>query len=265
MRKALQLEQGANGKKIGIMNRVLATIQQKCADNKKLLAVLIDPEKCNHLNLINLIPLLNNALPDFIFVGGSQHRSPFDEFILQLRRTVSVPVVLFPGDATQFSKHAHALLFLSLLSGRNAKYLIGQHVKSALKIHKSELEVIPTAYVLIDGGVCSAVELVSQTKPIPRTNNELIIATSLAGQMLGMQLVYLEAGSGALVPVMSETIMHVKSHLSIPLIVGGGIKTSEQLTNAFTGGADLVVVGNVLEKNPEFLQELVGVRNKMNM
>ena len=156
------------------------------------------------------------------------------------------------------------MLYLSLFSGRNAEFLIGQHITSALAIKNSNIEVIPTGYLLVDGGKPSSVEYISNTRPIPRDKNEIALSTSVAAELLGMKLIYLEAGSGATQPVKPEMIESVKNGLSIPLIVGGGIKTPEQLKVAYEAGADLVVVGNVFESNPSLIADFVQCKNELN-
>ncbi|MBV5342212.1 phosphoglycerol geranylgeranyltransferase [bacterium] len=203
------------------------------------------------------MPLLKLHTPDFIFMGGSQLKISFSALIETFKTELQIPVVLFPGDVTQFSPNADALLFISLISGRNAEYLISQHVNAAIPIHNSGLEVIPTGYMLVDGGTKSAVEYISNTQPIPRDKNDIALATALAGEMLGMKTIYLEAGSGAQLPVSVEMIQHVKAQLSIPLIVGGGIKNSAQLQATYQAGADLGVIGNILETEPEKIESFV--------
>ncbi len=241
-------------------SRVYSTILQNTLVGKKMLAVLIDPDKCSDAHLQTLLPLLKVHTPDFIFVGGSQLKISFSALIQTFKTGLHIPVVLFPGDVSQFSPNADALLFLSLISGRNAEYLINQHVNAAIPIHNSGLEVIPTGYMLIDGGAKSAVEYISNTHPIPRDKNDIALATALAGEMLGMKAIYLEAGSGAQLPVSVDMIQHVKAQLSIPLIVGGGIKNSSQLQAAYIAGADLVVIGNVLETEPERIESFVNAK-----
>jgi putative glycerol-1-phosphate prenyltransferase len=179
-----------------------------------------------------------------------------ENLICALKSTLSTPVVLFPGNISQFVPSADALLNISLVSGRNAEYLIGQHIAAAIAIKNSSIEVIPTAYLLIDGGRVSTTEYVSNTRSIPSDRPNIAVATALAGEQLGMRAVYLEAGSGAITPVNSEMIKAVRSQISVPLIVGGGICTAEQLQKAFDAGADLVVVGNILEKEPHMLEKL---------
>jgi putative glycerol-1-phosphate prenyltransferase len=190
-------------------------------------------------------------------VGGSQLKISFSNLIETFKKELNIPVVLFPGDVTQFSPNADALLFISLISGRNAEYLISQHVNAAIPIKKSGLEVIPTGYILIDGAKKSAVEYISNTQPIPRDKNDIALATALAGELLGMKAIYLEAGSGANMPVPLEMIQHVKAQISVPLIVGGGIKNITQLQAAYRAGADLVVIGNVLETEPAKIEEFL--------
>jgi len=174
-----------------------------------------------------------------------------------LKEETKAEIVLFPGNASQFSTKADALLYLSLLSGRNPEFLIGQHVTSSIAIKKTNIEVIPTAYILIDGGKLSSVEYISNTRPIPNDKKEIALSTAVAGELLGMRLVYLEAGSGANTPIPVEMIEYVCADLSLPLIVGGGIKTTKQLTDAFDAGADLVVIGNVFETDQSKIAEFI--------
>lgn len=240
-------------------SQVYSNLVRNSQAGKKMLAVLIDPDKCSEKHLTKFLPLLKEHTPDFIFIGGSQLKISFSALIDTFKKELNIPVVLFPGDVSQFSPNADALLFLSLISGRNAEYLISQHVNAAIPIRKSGLEVISTGYMLVDGGSKSAVEYISNTQPIPRDKNDIAVATALAGELLGLKAIYLEAGSGAQQPVSSEMIHHVKAHLSIPLIVGGGIKTNDQLQTAYQAGADLVVIGNVLETEPERIKSLIYV------
>lgn len=223
-----------------------------------MLAVLLDPDKCFGELMEKMLDQLKSFHPDFIFIGGSSKNCFSDDLLSQLA-DIPVPKVLFPGDASQFSPQADALLFLSLISGRNTDYLIGQHVHSALKIKKSGIEVIPVGYILIDGGTDSAVKRVSTTNPIRANDVEKSVSTAVAGELLGMKMIYLEAGSGALNPVSAEIISAVKSELNTPLIVGGGIRTTAQLKTALEAGADLVVVGNVFESETYRVEEFVRV------
>ena len=239
------------------MNSIYEKIQQNSEEGRKMIAVLLDPDQCRGSLLASTVAALKSNVPDFIFVGGSHTLSSTDSLIELLKEETKAHVILFPGNASQFSTKADALLYLSLLSGRNAEFLIGQHITSSIAIKKSEIEVIPTGYLLIDGGKPSSVDYISNSRPIPRDKNEIALSTSVAAELLGMNLIYLEAGSGALFPVPAEMIETVRTGLSIPLIVGGGIKTVEQLKNAFEAGADLVVVGNVFETNPAKISDFV--------
>jgi len=220
---------------------------------KQLLAVLIDPEKTSIEQLPTLVKLIHQSIATHIFVGGStdQHNT-IEPVIVALKKATMLPIIIFPGSANQVSKKADGILFLSLISGRNPVYLIEQQVQSAIQIKESSLEVLPTGYILVDGGKESAVERVSSSKPICQTNSELILRTALAGEFSGKKIIYLEAGSGAKTPVKSSIISLVKENLTIPLIIGGGIQTVHQLTTAYAAGADLVVIGTAFEKDPAF-------------
>ena len=239
------------------MKNIYKTILLNREANRKMLAVLLDPDKCRGSVLSSTIAALKSNTPDFVFVGGSHTVASVDSLIELLKEELKTKIVLFPGNASQFSTKANALLYLSLLSGRNAEFLIGQHITSAVAIKRSDVEVIPTGYLLIDGGKPSSVEYISDTRAIPRDKNEIALSTAVAAELLGMRLVYLEAGSGANFPVPTEMINYVKKGLSLPLVVGGGIKTTIQLTAAFDAGADIVVVGNVFETNPALISDFI--------
>ena len=193
----------------------------------------------------------------FIFVGGSQLKESIHNTVERIKRLTSVPVVMFPGDVSQFADNVDALLFLTLASGRNAKYLIEQHINAAPMIKKTGVETISTGYILIDGGKLTAVERVSHTTPYSAEDVNLIANTALACQLLGHKMVYLEAGSGANHPVPQNVIRTIRKTIDIPLIVGGGIKTPEMMQCAFEAGADLVVVGNHIESHPEELTQIL--------
>ncbi|GGD22472.1 phosphoglycerol geranylgeranyltransferase [Hyunsoonleella pacifica] len=224
---------------------------------EQLFAVLIDPDKFELKNTGGFIEKVNNSIATHIFVGGSVVDADATEALVhKVKKFTNLPIVLFPGDVTQITNSANALLFLSLLSGRNADYLIGKHVEAVSKLRETTLEVIPTGYILIDGGVKTAVSRVTQTEAISRENLQTIVDTVKAGQLLGMQLMYLEAGSGASYPISKEIIERVKKEAKIPLIVGGGIKTKTQLEDAFAAGADLVVVGTAFEEDESFFDKL---------
>lgn len=226
------------------------------SSNEKQLAILIDPGKYGVDCLVNLLQIMQQKPPHYVLVGGSTTSSSMDETINLIRQYLDVPVILFPGNASQFTPKADALMYLSLISGRNPDYLIGQHVLSSISIKKSGLKVVPVGYMLIESGRMTSVEYISNTKPIPSNKSEIAVCTAVAGELLGMQSIYLEAGSGADHPVPAEMIKAVKKNISIPLIVGGGIRTVEALKNAYASGADVVVVGNILEEKPELYHEL---------
>ncbi len=233
------------------MPKILDAIIKASKINKKLLAVLIDPEKFAAENYSYFIEKLPEAVTH-IFVGGSTATTAQSEVCVDFIKTkTNLPVILFPGDKEQITEKADGILLLSLISGRNPEYLIEQHIKAVPKLLNAGLEIIPTGYLLLDGGNQSAVARVSKTKPIQQDEIELIKNTALAGEMLGKQLVYLEAGSGALIPVSEKVIAEVKRDLNIPLIVGGGIRNATQLKKAYKAGADLVVIGTAFE-NGEF-------------
>ena len=233
-------------------------IEQKIAEGKKMLAVLIDPDK-GISSLPHFIQQINASPPDFILVGGSLIFQSVEKTIETIKKECSIPVILFPGNALQFTDRADAMLYLSLISGRNSEFLIGQHVTSSYAIKKSGIEVLSTGYILVDGGKRTSVEYMSNTMPIPPDKPEIAVATAVAGELLGNKLIYLEAGSGALFPVPPDMITAVKKHTDIPLIVGGGLRTAPDIRNALQAGADIVVVGNILEKNPELLEEFVSI------
>lgn len=239
------------------MKNIYKTILLQRELNRKMLAVLLDPDHCRGSVLAATIAELKTNVPDFVFVGGSHTLNSADSLIEVLKEETKAPVILFPGDASQFSPAADAMLYLSLVSGRNADFLIGQHITSSVLIKNSGIEVIPTGYLLIDGKKVSSVEYISNTRPIPSNKKEIALSTAIAAELLGMNLIYLEAGSGAASPVPSEMIRYISENLSIPLIVGGGIKNTNQLKEAFSAGADLVVVGNIFESDSKKIAEFV--------
>ncbi|MGC3978661.1 MAG: geranylgeranylglyceryl/heptaprenylglyceryl phosphate synthase [Paludibacteraceae bacterium] len=240
---------------------IYQSIQTNVRRQKKMLIVLLDPDKFTGEVRTKVLEEFSAFIPDFIFIGGSKTTNSVSELLTSLRH-INVPKVLFPGDASQFTSEADALLFLSLISGRNADYIIGQHVTSAKRIKESGIEVIPTAYILIDGGKETAVKKVSKTMPIAADDIETGVATAVAGELLGLKLTYLEAGSGANQPVVAEMIAAVKKAISHPLIVGGGIKSTAQLQQAYDAGADLVVVGNLFETHPEKISKFISYVNR---
>lgn len=239
------------------MKNVLNTILQNIFINKKQLAVLIDPEKMQLEQVKPFIKKVNKSVASYIFVGGSEVPENVTEpLVLEIKKHSNLPVVLFPGDIAQITDSANALLFLSLMSGRNSEYLIGKHVEAIPRLKETSLEIIPTGYLLIENGFQTSVQKVTETAPMPIQEIDNIVNTALAGELLGMRLMYLEAGSGAKQPVSTEIISAVKQDLTIPLIVGGGIKNKIQLDDAFRAGANMVVIGTAFEENEAFLSEL---------
>ncbi len=232
--------------KIKVRERLLNYRQ----DGRKVLAVLLDPEKCSDADIDNLQRVCAERKPDVFLVGGSTMSASVDDFVRRLRvRNMQVPIVLFPGSGTQLSDYADGIFFLSLVSGRQAEALIGQQVKSARRIWESDLQPISVGYILVDGGKQSAVERVTHTLAISQDDVRLITDTAAAAYLLGMSSVYLEAGSGALCPVKKEVIESVAALKGGYLIVGGGITSVEQMNDAFDAGADMVVVGNYFESH----------------
>ncbi|WP_299553415.1 geranylgeranylglyceryl/heptaprenylglyceryl phosphate synthase [Seonamhaeicola sp.] len=239
------------------MDTIYTNIQSSILRGDKLLSVLIDPDKMPLANTANFISKLNQSVTTHIFVGGSTVEGNATEVLVnEIKKHTNLPILLFPGDVNQITDKADGLLFLSLISGRNPEYLIGKHVKSISKLAKTQLEVISTGYILIEGGKETAVERETNTKPLLINNIQKIIDTAKAGELLGMKLIYLEAGSGAKHPVAGDIIAKVKKEISIPIIVGGGIRTKQQLDQAYKAGADWVVIGTAFEEDESFFDEL---------
>lgn len=231
-------------------------IRKAKKEKQKLLAILLDPDKVVWSNLDNLILKINQSPATHVFIGGSLvENSILDDLIVKIKQSCALPLVLFPGDVSQISTHADGILFLSLLSGRNPDYLIGHQVKAAPILKRTQMEIISTGYILIESGAATAVERVSQTKPLDRDNFDFAVATALAGEMLGNKLIYLEAGSGAQKVVPSEMIALVAQNVDIPLIVGGGITDRLGIQKAYQSGADMVVIGTAFENNMDFFNE----------
>lgn len=219
----------------------------------KLLAILLDPDKLVVENLSNLILKINQSPATHIFIGGSSFDgNHLDELIIQLKAQINLPFLLFPGNPSQISKDADGILFLTLLSGRNPDYLIEHQVNAVPIIKKTNLEVISTGYILIESGNETAVERVSKTKPLDRNNHEYALQTAQAGELIGNKLIYLEAGSGAKLSVPEEMITLVAQNIKVPLFVGGGIRSKQEIENAYNAGADLVVIGTAFENDVNF-------------
>lgn len=224
---------------------------------KKSFAVLIDPDKASPAMLDELIELSLSSKVDFFLVGGSLVISnQLDEVVQQIKASCSIPVILFPGSPNQVSKYADALLYLSLISGRNPELLIGQHVVSAPFVKQSGLEIMPTGYMVIDGGAPTTVSYISNASPIPADKNEIAVCTAMAGEMLGMKLIYMDSGSGAKRPISESMIQAVSASIEIPLIIGGGIIEPEKAYHDCKAGADLIVVGNAIEKDASLIKEM---------
>jgi phosphoglycerol geranylgeranyltransferase len=237
---------------------ILKSLQERHQSGKKSIAVLVDPDKIDEPGrLSTLINLASEKCIDYFFVGGSLITTTnLAQVVKQIKDNVSIPVILFPGSSLQIDANADAILFLSLISGRNPDLLIGQHVVAAPILKNNKLEVIPTGYVLINSGKTTSVAYISNTIPIPDDKYSLAACTAMAGEMLGLRLIYLDAGSGAEREINSKMITAVRKAVDVPLIVGGGINTSQKALNALEAGADLIVIGNALEKDPKLLIEI---------
>ncbi len=226
----------------------------------KKLAVLIDPDKYNYRTMLALVKNAHKSSVSFFFVGGSllsQNHS--DEIIKVMKENCNIPVILFPGDVLQVNENADGILLLSLISGRNADLLIGKHVIAAPFIKKSKLEILPTGYMLIESGKLTTALYISNTIPIPCDKGDIAASTALAGEQLGLKLIYLDAGSGAENPVSANMISQVRNNISVPLIVGGGLKTILQAKEALDAGADVIVVGNAIEHKNSMLEKFAEI------
>jgi phosphoglycerol geranylgeranyltransferase len=238
-------------------NSIYASFQSVRKHNQKKFAVLVDPDKVSGNDLKSLIKIAVHAQVDYFFVGGSLLvNDKLNEIILQIKSSCTIAVILFPGSVMQVNSNADALFFLSLISGRNAELLIGQHVIAAPIIKANNIEVISTGYMLINGGRDTTVSYMSNSIPIPADKPDIAACTALAGEMLGLKLIYMDAGSGALEPVSETMIKAVREQVTLPVIVGGGITTPEKAYLACVSGADVVVVGNAVEKEPQLVAEI---------
>lgn len=236
---------------------ILSQLKQAREQNRKQIALLIDPDITDHAQLSHLLEIAKLSEVDYLFYGGSLiTKDRFEPGLKLIREQSNLSVILFPGNAFQVSNHADAILYLSLISGRNPEFLIGQQVQAAHAIENSGLEIMPTGYLLIEGGRLTTAHYMSNTLPIPANKPEVAVSTALAGKQLGLQMIYLDAGSGAKYPISANMISAVNQKVNLPLIVGGGLRTTADVRNALTAGADVVVVGTAAEKNPESFMEL---------
>ena len=248
-----------------MLNKIHTDLIKAKANGDKKFAVLLDPDKIRLKQFEKTLQLAIEAKVDYFFIGGSLIVSDMlDKTLESIKKTCQIPIILFPGNSFQLSYKADALLFLSLISGRNAELLIGKHVVVAPYLKLSPLEIISTGYMLIDGGVPTTVTYMSNTKPIPANKPDIAASTALAGQFLGLKLIFMDAGSGAQNPISIDMIEAVSNTIEIPLIVGGGIKTPEKARENAKSGADLIVVGDAIEKDPELLTDLADAIHSLN-
>ena len=243
--------------------KIYRQILQKKAEGLKQFAILVDPDKISNLQIEKLCVSANANGVDYIFVGGSLiTNNNLSNCISRIKKCCDIPVVIFPGNGNQLDEQADALLFLSLISGRNADLLIGKHVSSAPIIREKNLEAIATGYMLIESGNMTTALYMSNTHPIPADKPDIAACTAMAGEMLGLKMIFMDGGSGAKIPISTEIISAVRNVISVPLIVGGGIRTPEKAIANCKAGADLIVIGNSIEKDPGILKELADAIKK---
>jgi len=240
-----------------MQSTVLEQFKAARLNNQKQFALLIDPDKLDNIALQSTIDVAVKAKVDYLFVGGSLlTKDVLYECLTTIKSNCNIPVVLFPGSVMQINDNADAIFFLSLISGRNADMLIGQHVLAAPYLKSSSLQILPTGYILIDGGTQTTVSYISNTTPIPANKPDIAACTAMAGEMLGLQLMYMDAGSGAKNSISEKMISVVRKNIGVPLIVGGGILTTEKAVANCLAGADIIVVGNAAEKNPSLILDM---------
>jgi putative glycerol-1-phosphate prenyltransferase len=238
-------------------NRIYQSLLQHKHKGQKSFAVLIDPDKVTVEKIDELTALATKARVDYLLVGGSLVvTNRLDEVVQQIKKNCDIPVILFPGSPSQITPYADALLYLSLISGRNAELLIGQHVISAPFVKQSGLEIISTGYMVIDGGAPTTVSYISNAAPIPADKNEIAMCTAMAGEMLGMKLIYMDAGSGAKRSITEGMIEKVAQIIEVPLVIGGGISDPEKAYRNCKAGADVIVIGNAIEKDASLITEM---------
>lgn len=228
---------------------------------KKSIGLLLDPDKAQGDSLKKLLRIASESRTDYILTGGSLSSAGIDALIDEVRTGCDIPVILFPGNLLQLNLKADIILFLSLISGRNPEFLIGNHVIAAPFLRNSKEKIVPVGYILVGCGNRTSVEYISQTGAIPCDKTDIVVATALAGEMLGLRMIYLEAGSGADHHIPLEIIKSVKQNVSIPVAVGGGLRRESEIEQVYKAGADLVILGNGCEENPELLREACLVRD----
>ncbi len=247
-------------------NKLYSTIETNCTENIKMLAVLIDPDKQNFAGLHKTITKCNDAQVDFILVGGSIiTQGDITTTVRFIKENSTIPVILFPGNHQHICSNADGILFISLISGRNPNFLIGNQVLSAPILKKTELEIIPTGYMLVDCGTTTTAIYMSETPPLPYNKPDIAAMTALAGEYLGLKLMYIDGGSGADKCISTAMINNVKSTLSIPLIIGGGIKSAIQARDIYQAGADFIIIGNGVENDRNLIQEISKVKSSFNL
>ncbi|MGE0562597.1 MAG: geranylgeranylglyceryl/heptaprenylglyceryl phosphate synthase [Flavobacteriales bacterium] len=247
-------------------NKIYNDLLEKSAENKKMFSVLIDPDKQNFADLHKTVTKCNEAQIDFFLVGGSIiTKGDISTTVRFIKENSTIPVVLFPGNHQHVSQYADGILFLSLISGRNPSFLIGNQVLAAPIIHKTDLEVLSTGYMLVDCGTTTTAIYMSETAPLPYHKPDIAAATALAGEYLGLKMIYIDGGSGAQKTISTEMIKQVKSVLSIPLIIGGGIKSALQANDIYQAGADIIIIGNGAEENRQLIKEIADVRASYNL
>jgi phosphoglycerol geranylgeranyltransferase len=240
-----------------VSNQLYTQFMEAKQTGGKKFVVLIDPDKVRLGKINKVLEMSVAAGVDYFFIGGSLVVNDMLDYVLKsMKEMCSIPMILFPGNSFQLSYKADGLLFLSLISGRNADLLIGKHVITAPFLKMSPLEIISTGYMLIDGGIMTSVQYMSNTSPIPANKEDIALCTALAGEMLGLKQIYMDAGSGAKTPISESMIKTVSGGINIPLIVGGGISTPEKASANAKAGADVIVVGNAIEKDPHLIMEM---------
>jgi phosphoglycerol geranylgeranyltransferase len=229
----------------------------------KSVGLLLDPDKTKGGSLLNFLKIAEECKPDFILAGGSLTFNKIDDLIDSIKQHTSIPVILFPGSLLQLTLKADVIMLLSLISGRNPELLIGNHVIAAPHLKNVREKLISVGYILINSGQKTSVEYISQTEAIPADKPDIVVATALAGEMLGLQMIYLEAGSGAMRPVPLNVVKAVRENISVPLAVGGGVKSKDEITELFRSGVNLIILGNGVENNPDLLIDACRIRDQL--